>query len=74
MVVALGVSVQGAQVDRTRVAPNPLMGALTGAPTEGRLKAALPPLPPEAHPDEHPCLRSSVMLSRVTHYYPHTPR
>lgn len=60
MVVVLGVSAQGAQADRTRVAPNPLMEAHIGAPTEGRLKAALPPLPPEAHPDGHPRLRSTV--------------
>ena len=47
-VVVLEASAQVAQEDRTRVAPNPLMGVLTGAPTEERQKAALP-LPPEVH-------------------------
>ena len=36
MVVVPEASVQGALEDRTRVVPNPLMGVLTGAPTEGR--------------------------------------
>lgn len=48
-VVVLGASALEAQEDRTRVAPNLHMGVPTGAPTEGRQKAALPP-PPEAHP------------------------
>lgn len=49
MEVVLGDSVPEAQEDRTRGAPNPHMGVPTGALTEGRQKAALPP-PPEAHP------------------------